>query len=645
MDDMSRILFLLNASSSRDLTDAEQEFFDENYGRVMDEEVDEGERVHENNSEDDDSDDGADFSDADDPNYEPNEALLDLRVQQVGFDMEEEAEVELQRQQGTRREEEVESEPANPNRGMRYTARNMKFNDIWWSMPDEIEKRRANRDRNERLIHGGGTCSKTFSSKADCFKSLVTPAIVENIVLETNRKAKRVYEENRLSNEPKVMRRWYDTTEDEIFAYIAILLYAGAEKAYGVEAKDLFHESNMAFYRAVMSLERFEQISRFIRFDDGRSRTFRLQSDKLAAFRHVWNLFQSNLISCYQPSKELTIDEQLVGTRGRCPFKMYMPNKPGKYGVKIFWIVDAKTNYPLQGEIYVGQQPGENRSEGISHQLVMRLAEKYLDKGYNITTDNYFTSVPLALNLMTRKTTTVGTIKSNKPQLPKLCKQHKKNVLMLSTTHHEDKIDEATQKPEVIIDYNSTKGGVDTLDRMVTVYTCKRKTNRWPVTVFYNLLDCAGVAAYRLFDICQPTWYVSKKRSDKRKRFLKELALELAAKHLQNRIAKTTLQTKVKTAMKLIGYEIQTVTMLPTSRPNTLKQRCEVCKVIKKDNKTTAVCDLCYTATCTKHYVRVCEKYYVAKDGHGDEDEDGGTFLPSTSAGQSEKRRRTHSPT
>ena len=40
---------------------------------------DEGERVHENTS-DDDSDAGADFSNADDLNYEPNEALLDIRV-------------------------------------------------------------------------------------------------------------------------------------------------------------------------------------------------------------------------------------------------------------------------------------------------------------------------------------------------------------------------------------------------------------------------------------------------------------------------------------------------------------------------------------------------------------------------------------
>ncbi|XP_055910786.1 uncharacterized protein LOC129945151 [Eupeodes corollae] len=301
----------------------------------------------------------------------------------------------------------------------------------------------------------------------------------------------------------------------------------------------------------------------------------------------------------------MTVDEQLVGSRGRCPFKMFMPNKPGKYGIKMFWIVDAVNSYPLRGEIYVGQQPCDNRSDGISHQLVMRLAERYLGMNYNITTDNYFTSVPLALELMSKRTTTIGTIKSNKPQLPKpftpvdkIFKQTRdKFSIKFCYSRCLQLCSYASHKQTcVIMDYNSTKGGVDTFDRLATVYTCKRKTNRWPVTLFYNLLDCAGVAAYRMFDVCQPNWYSSKKRSEKRKTFLKELAFELADSHIKNRIAKPTLQKSVKTAMSLIGYE----STLPTIQQNKAKQRCDTCKKEKRDNKTTAaVCDLCYVAACS----------------------------------------------
>ena len=36
---------------------------------------------------------------------------------------------------------------------------------------------------------------------------------------------------------------------------------------------------------------------------------------------------------------------------------------------------------------------------------------------------------------------------------------------------------------------------VDTLNQVTSTYTCKRKTNRWPVILLYNILD---VSAYLL---------------------------------------------------------------------------------------------------------------------------------------------------
>lgn len=45
--------------------------------------------------------------------------------------------------------------------------------------------------------------------------------------------------------------------------------------------------------------------------------------------------------------------------------------------------------------------------------------------------------------------------------------------------HFEIKIQVAEPfKPDLILDYNVTKGGVDTLDHLVNKYTCKRVTFR-----------------------------------------------------------------------------------------------------------------------------------------------------------------------
>lgn len=44
-------------------------------------------------------------------------------------------------------------------------------------------------------------------------------------------------------------------------------------------------------------------------------------------------------------------------------------------------------------------------------------------------------------------------------------------------------------------------------------------------------------------------------------------------------------------------------------------RRCEECKKTRKtkDNKTTAICDLCLQPTCSMHYVRACQSCYFTK--------------------------------
>lgn len=43
--------------------------------------------------------------------------------------------------------------------------------------------------------------------------------------------------------------------------------------------------------------------------------------------------------------------------------------------------------------------------------------------------------------------------------------------------------------------YNATKGVVDTVDQMSHAFSTKRKTNKWPMSQFYNIIDVSGIAA------------------------------------------------------------------------------------------------------------------------------------------------------
>lgn len=76
-----------------------------------------------------------------------------------------------------------------------------------------------------------------------------------------------------------------------------------------------------------------------------------------------------------------------------------------------------------------------------------------------------------------------------------------KVVVLLSTMHDDRAVDDNSvkKKPEVIQYYNKTKSGVDTMDQMVRTYTCKRRTRRWPMVLWHNVLDVATLNAYTNF--------------------------------------------------------------------------------------------------------------------------------------------------
>ena len=50
----------------------------------------------------------------------------------------------------------------------------------------------------------------------------------------------------------------------------------------------------------------------------------------------------------------------------------------------------------------------------------------------------------------------------------------------------------------MILDYNQRKGGVDMFDKNLEEFSCRRKTVRWPLLFFYNMLDAAADNSYIL---------------------------------------------------------------------------------------------------------------------------------------------------
>jgi len=74
---------------------------------------------------------------------------------------------------------------------------------------------------------------------------------------------------------------------------------------------------------------------------------------------------------------------------------------------------------------------------------------------------------------------------------------------MISTLRKNNKINSDTGKPEMIMFYNKTKGSTDTFNQLAKTYTTARVTNRWPMRLFYGMLDQARINAFILYYLRQ----------------------------------------------------------------------------------------------------------------------------------------------
>ncbi len=102
---------------------------------------------------------------------------------------------------------------------------------------------------------------------------------------------------------------------------------------------------------------------------------------------------------------------------------------------------------------------------------------------------------------------------------------------MLSTSGelYNNNINKNTKKTEIITFYNNTKSGIDTFDQFCGLYSVSRKTNRWPMHIFFGMLDHAEVNAMILyflnFQNCKSENLVKAKDENEKTKIEKEKSL------------------------------------------------------------------------------------------------------------------------
>jgi len=143
----------------------------------------------------------------------------------------------------------------------------------------------------------------------------------------------------------------------ELNALFSLLILAAALKNNHLTTKLLFDTSFCGNrYRATMSESRFNFLINCLRFDDRNTRPQRKEETKLAPISIIWDILLNNCRNNYKPGSYVTIDEQLVGFRGRYLFRMYIPSKPTRYGIKIVMMCDNSLKYVIDAVPYLGKR-------------------------------------------------------------------------------------------------------------------------------------------------------------------------------------------------------------------------------------------------------------------------------------------------
>jgi len=458
-----------------------------------------------------------------------------------------------------------------------------------------------------------------IENELDAFFQIIDMSMIDDVLRYTNMYIDKLRVDHQYSRD----RDCKNIDRQEFMAYLGLLYLIGIKKSHHANVKEIFASdgTGIEIARAVMSYKRFLFITRCLRFDDKTTRVERRKVDKLAAIRDFFQAFVNNCKSSFNLGEYTTIDEMLHPFRGRCSFIQYIPSKPAKYGLKMFALCDAKTFYTSSLEIYCGKQPdGPFACSNTPTDIVKRLVSLIENSNRNLTIDNWYTSVPLADYLLTKKITVLGTIKKNKAEIPKQFLPDKtrdvgsiffgfqkdkmmlsyvprknKSVILLSTLHDDNEMDPDTRKPQVILDYNETKGGVDTVDKMCAAYSVSRITKRWPCVVFYSLMNIGGINAQILYKFACPG-----KAPKHRRIFLKNLALTMMKEHLIFRSNMKHLPQDISGFLK-VNYSREIKPTTEEVRRPLKRGVCRSCALEKKRSSASMKCCRCQSFTCKNH--------------------------------------------
>ena len=222
------------------------------------------------------------------------------------------------------------------------------------------------------------------ASPIDFYRLFMTNAVIKKMKSETNRYAATTCAAARRRN-PNLSRRsyfnkWKTVTEGDIYKFLAIAIHMGLVQKPRIN--DYWSTNNVmtsTYPSACLKRERFKMILAFLHLNDNRNYipAGREGHDPLFKIRPLFDCLNLYFKNVYLPGENICIDEALCPWRGRVGFRVYIKNKPVKWGMKLYELCESSSGYVYNVEIYC-RFPGLSNSPS---EVVKRLLEPLANEG------------------------------------------------------------------------------------------------------------------------------------------------------------------------------------------------------------------------------------------------------------------------
>ena len=135
----------------------------------------------------------------------------------------------------------------------------------------------------------------------------------------------------------------------------------------------------------------------------------------IAKVQPLVDMAHNNFRNRYSHYREISIDEAMKGFKGRTELQMYMPNKPTKFGIKIWARCDGKTAFLSDFQLYIGKRDSNDlqKEHGLGYRVVHDLSRDLIGLNHVFYFDRFFTGIPLLNNLVHQNIFACATIMPN----------------------------------------------------------------------------------------------------------------------------------------------------------------------------------------------------------------------------------------